>query len=80
MPQNPIYKGGHNVMVEDTWSVEINRKLDVFKPSNKTSQGFNTDIVYDSVAEGPTLERGVSTFFFLPRCSHTWELAPAFGA
>jgi hypothetical protein len=24
--------------------------------------------------------RVISLFFFLPRCSHTWELAPAFGA
>jgi hypothetical protein len=24
--------------------------------------------------------RPKTTFFLLPRCSHTWELAPAFGA
>jgi hypothetical protein len=42
--------------------------------------GFTSSVLIAIQYIQEDIIREMWTFFFLPRCSHTWELAPAFGA
>jgi hypothetical protein len=52
--------------------------------SNNHMDHINTQVDKNieilDVGAGDKILKLIKNFFFLPRCSHTWELAPAFGA